>query len=256
MVKNIEAILGYDIATMSKDACVAKICSWIESGEMEMMRYVVCANPHSLEVARMDVLFDLAMKGADMIIPDGAGVVAASRLLGGSIRQRVTGYDIFLGVNKGLDSMGGQRVFFLGSTEANLNDIRKRMMSDFPNVAVAGFYSPPFSAEFEKEENDAMVGAVNAVRPDVLWVGLSAPKQEKWIHANRDRLDVKFAGAIGAVFDFYTGRIKRSHPFFQRIGLEWLPRFIREPRRLWRRNLVSSPKFLLRIIRERHNLKA
>ena len=94
-----------------------------------------------------------------------------------------------------------------------------------------------------------MLAAINAAAPDVLWVGMTAPKQEKWLHANRARLDVKFAAAVGAVFDFYAGRVKRSHPVFQKLGLEWLPRLLQEPRRLWRRNFVSTPVFLWHLLR-------
>ena len=96
-----------------------------------------------------------------------------------------------------------------------------------------------------------MIEAVNTAKPDVLWVGMTAPKQEKWIYQNRDKLDVKFIGAIGAVFDFYAGTVKRPHPIFQKMGLEWLPRLCSEPRRLWRRNFVSNPLFMLRVIKAR-----
>ena len=99
---------------------------------------------------------------------------------------------------------------------------------------------PAFSAE----DNDRMVSAVNEASPDVLWVGMTAPKQELWIARNRHRLHVKIAAAVGAVFDFYAGQVKRPHPFFQRHGLEWLPRLVGEPRRLWRRTVVSAPIFL------------
>lgn len=85
-------------------------------------------------------------------------------------------------------------------------------------------------------------------KPDILWVGMTAPKQEKWIYKNRDKLDVKFIGAIGAVFDFYAGKVKRSHPAFQKMGLEWLPRLLQEPQRLWRRNFVSNPKFMFDVM--------
>jgi len=96
-----------------------------------------------------------------------------------------------------------------------------------------------------------MISAINAARPDVLWVGMTAPKQEKWIHQNRHRLQVKFIGAIGAVIDFYTGRVKRSHPVFRKLGLEWLPRLLQEPRRLWRRMGVSAPIFVMEVVRRK-----
>jgi N-acetylglucosaminyldiphosphoundecaprenol N-acetyl-beta-D-mannosaminyltransferase len=96
-----------------------------------------------------------------------------------------------------------------------------------------------------------MIAAINASKADVLWVGMTAPKQEKWIFENRARLNVKFAGAIGAVFDFYTGRVKRSHPVFQRLGLEWLPRLVQQPRRLWRRMFVSAPIFVWHVLKQK-----
>jgi N-acetylglucosaminyldiphosphoundecaprenol N-acetyl-beta-D-mannosaminyltransferase len=113
---------------------------------------------------------------------------------------------------------------------------------------VAGSYAPPFRDALSEAEDRKIVSAVNAAKPHVLWVGMTAPKQEKWIHANRGRLEVDFIAAVGAVFDFYTGRVKRSHPLFQAVGLEWLPRLLRDPARLWKRNFVSNPKFLARTI--------
>ena len=96
-----------------------------------------------------------------------------------------------------------------------------------------------------------MIGAVNRAGPDVLWVGMTAPKQEKWIYENRDKLHVKLIAAVGAVFDFYTGNVKRSHPWFLEHGLEWLPRLLQEPRRLWRRTFISAPVFFWLVFMQR-----
>jgi N-acetylglucosaminyldiphosphoundecaprenol N-acetyl-beta-D-mannosaminyltransferase len=116
-------------------------------------------------------------------------------------------------------------------------------------VSIAGTYSPPFKPEFSAEDNRTMIQAINDANADVLWVGLTAPKQEKWIFEHRERLDVNFAGPIGAAFDFFVGNISRVGPFWQNMGLEWLPRLVQEPRRLWRRSLISAPRFLVRTIR-------
>jgi len=244
-----ENILGYPVATASKEDCREKVLEWILSGEQA--RYFVCANPHSLVVAHRDSLFREAIQHADLVVPDGIGIALASLILGGNIRARVTGSDIFQGVNSAMNRRKSGSVFFLGSTEANLAKIREKMGVDFPEIEVAGVYSPPFKSEFTPEEDHRMITAINRAKPDVLWVGMTAPKQEKWIYQNLGRLEVKFIGAIGAVFDFYTGKVKRSHPVFQRWGMEWLPRLIQEPGRLWRRNLVSNPLFLLRIFGEK-----
>ncbi|GBC62206.1 glycosyltransferase [Desulfonema ishimotonii] len=241
-----ENILEYPVTILAQKACIRRIISQIISGLKG--RYFACANPHSLQVAEKDPVFQQALKNADMIVPDGVGMVIASKLLGGKIRSRITGTDIFLGLSSELNRMGGFSVFFLGSTEENLAKIKKKMAHDFPHIRVAGTYSPPFRPEFSDEDNRLMAEAINRARPDVLWVGMTAPKQEKWIFQNRDRLNVKFIGPIGAVFDFYTGNVRRSHPVFQKMGLEWLPRLLQQPRRLYKRMLVSAPKFLMRVI--------
>ena len=244
-----EPILGYRVSLASKERCVGKILSWLEkSGES---KYFVCANPHSLIIAGNDRVFHNAIFAADLVIPDGIGVVLVSRLLGGNIRQRITGSDIFFEVSKILNERKNIGYFFLGSTQETLAKIKEKLARDFPNIRYAGGYSPPFKEEFDEEEDLQIIKAIDQARPEVLWVGMTAPKQEKWIYRNLSKINVKFIGAVGAVFDFYTGNVKRPNLIFQKAGLEWLPRFIRQPKRLWRRNLVSTPRFLFRVARDR-----
>jgi len=208
-------------------------------------------NPHSCVVSLSDLQFSEALRLANWLIPDGTGVVLASKILGGQIQERVTGSDIFNGVLTELNKSDGFSVFFLGSTDGTLNFIRNRMELEFPNVKIAGTYSPPYKPEFDYADDQHMIQVVNDVCPDVLWVGMTAPKQEKWIYQNKDKLNVKFIGAIGAVFDFYAGNVKRAPAVVQKMGLEWLHRFLQEPRRLWKRNIISTPKFLTMVLRER-----
>jgi len=241
-----EIIHGYPITTKSIDLCIFDILRWIEKGKEP--KYFVCANPHSLEVAETDQFFDMAIKNADIVVPDGIGIIIASKILGGKISDRITGTDVFLGLSEVLNKKGKYSYFFLGSTSNNLEMIKRRINDEFPNIRIAGTFSPPFKSEFSEEDNRFMIEEINRVKPDVLWVGMTAPKQEKWIYKNKDKLDVKFIGAIGAVFDFYTGTVERSHPWFLDHGLEWFPRLLKQPRRLWRRNLVSNPIFLLRVL--------
>lgn len=242
-------ILGYDVAASDGQECVDAIVAWIRRGQGT--RWLACLNPHSYAVARASPGFRAALRDADWLIPDGVGVVLASAMLGRRVPGRVTGADVFHGVSRALNDESAGRVFFIGSTEQTLRAIRERMALDYPRVEVVGTYSPPFKSSYTAAEIDGMVAAINDARPDVLWVGMTAPKQELWIHAVRERLDVRFAAAIGAVFDFYTGRIKRSSPAFQRLGMEWLPRLVQEPRRLWRRTFVSAPIFLRDVLLER-----
>lgn len=248
-----EEVLGYLVSRRGVEGDVRDIASWIERGSGP--RWLACLNPHSYATALRLPGFAEALRSADWLIPDGVGIVLASRALGGRVRERVTGSDIFHGVNEHLHRRGGGRVFFLGSTEETLAAIREKMAKDFPRVEVVGTYSPPFKPDFSDADLDAMVDAIAAARPEVLWVGMTAPKQELWIHRVKPRLQVKFAAAVGAVFDFYIGRIRRSHPIFQRLGLEWLPRLVQEPRRLWRRMFVSAPIFVWHVLRARVGLK-
>ena len=245
-----ETILGYSVTSKSKKDCIIEVMKWLESEKNG--NYFVCACPHSLEVARTDLFFDRAIKNASLIIPDSSGIVLTSKILGGNIRYRVTGIDIFWGLNKVLNEKNNNiRYFFLGSTMENLLKIKDRMKLDFPNIKVVGIYSPPFKPEFSEKENQLMIKAINEANPDVLWIGMTAPKQEKWTYQFKDHLEVKLIGPIGAVFDFYSGRIKEPPQIIQKMGLCWLHRFFQEPHRLWRRNLISTPKFLLRMIHSR-----
>ncbi len=243
-----ENILGYAIATQPPRPCVARICDWLAHGAER--KFFACANPHSLVLAQEDAAFRAALQAADLLTPDGAGIVLASKILGGTIRTRVTGSDIFAGLSAALNELGGHGYFFLGASEETLAAIKEKMAREYPRIRFAGSYSPPYQAEFSEEESLTMIARVNAARADVLWVGMTAPKQEKWLHRHQARLEVKFMGAIGAVFDFYGGKVKRSPPFFQKMGLEWLPRLVQEPRRLFGRNFVSSPLFLLALFRQ------
>ena len=247
MQLNSEIIVGYPVAVEPISNVVNCITQWIDDNERSCP-YFACLNPHSVEIAAGDKTFHNSLTSAEFLTADGIGIVYASRFLGGSIRDRVTGMDVFHGVTEAMNSSGRGTCYFLGSTEQTLNLIRKKMAKDYPNVEVVGVYAPPFRPEFTEDDSQAMIDAINDAAPDVLWVGLAAPKQEKWIFQHRDRLKVNFAGPIGAVFDFYVGNVKRVNPYWQKLGFEWLPRLMQEPRRLWRRTFVSAPKFIIRTL--------
>ncbi len=243
-----EDIAGYDVCRDTQADVVDCVAGWL-SDDARKCRYFACLNPHAAEVAADDKKFASALHSADFLTADGIGVVYASRLAGGHIRKRITGMDVFLAVSELMNGMESQSCFFLGSSNETLDKISKHMAEAFPKIEIAGTYSPPFKSEFSAQDNQEMIEAVNKASPDVLWVGLTAPKQEKWIYEHQAKLDVKFAGPIGAVFDFLVGNINRAGPFWQDLGLEWLPRLVQEPRRLWRRSLISAPRFLLRTAR-------
>lgn len=199
-------------------------------------------NPHSYVLARRDSLFRDALMSSDLLIPDGVGIKIAARVLESREIERITGSDIHEIVLGSLDRKNGS-CFYLGSSPETLGQIEERVRREFPSVRM-GYYSPPFRDEFNESESKGMIDAVNGFAPDVLFVGMTAPKQEKWVHKHRERLNVPLICSIGAVFDFYSGRVKRSGDLWIKMGLEWLPRLLREPARLWKRNFVSTPLFL------------
>ena len=213
--------------------------------------YFACANPHSLVVAARDPLFRDALKGATILVPDGAGIILAAKILKLPLYDRVAGYEFFKVFSDFSGKKEGMGYYFLGSSNDVLNLMTARLNKEYPLIKVCGTFSPPYSDTFSDSDNARMINMINQASPDVLWVGMSAPKQEKWIYQNKDKLNVPFIGAIGAVFDFYAGTKKRSSSFWQRLGLEWLPRFVNEPRRLWERNMKSTPIFLSWVLREK-----
>ena len=212
----------------------------------------VCANPHSLVVAQHDGSFQSALTQANLVVADGVGVTFMARLVGVQIGPRITGTDYFQAVLNALQQSGSGRVFFFGSSQRVLDLIAKRFASDFPSLILCGMLSPPFRS-WSDEENRRMVQVINDAKPDVLWVGMTAPKQEKWVEENRYNLTVPVIGSIGAVFDFYAGTYARAPQWICHIGFEWAYRFLSEPRRMWQRNCVSAPKFLWLVL-SRHVL--
>lgn len=241
-----EEVLGYSVDALPPATILRDIESHVLVGPSGTgtAKWLACFNPHSYAVSLRDSRFSEALKSSDWLVPDGIGVVMASILLGGFIRRRITGFDVYENLMASMNARGGCRVFFLGSTEHVLRLIERNVSRDYPNIVIAGVHSPPFSDEWSDEQVAGMVSLVNRACADVLWVGMTAPKQEKWISDNIVHLNVRFAGAIGAVFNFYAGNVKRSPRIFRRLGLEWLPRLVQEPRRLWRRVFISAPVFI------------
>lgn len=208
-------------------------------------------NAHSYNTAQKDNLFAEALKNGDVLIPDGMSIVKAFKWkhwMNGP-KNRVAGADLFNFEMKKLNEKGGT-CFFLGSSEKVLKLIKERAAMDYPNIKIAT-YSPPYKPEFTDEENRQMVEAVNTANPDLLWIGMTAPKQEKWAYSHWKDLNIHcHCGTIGAVFDFYAGTAKRAPIWWQKHGLEWLYRLIKEPRRMWKRYIIGNALFLWNIGKE------
>lgn len=209
-------------------------------------------NAFSYDNARKDVLFSEALQKGDVLIPDGISIVKACRFLNAKSqpKERIAGWDLFVYDMEKLNRVGG-KVMFLGSSDAVLNLIRQRVAEKYPKIEV-DTYSPPYKPEFSDEDNEAMISAINHSNPDLLWIGMTAPKQEKWAYTHLDCLDVHcHIGTIGAVFDFFAGTVKRAPERWQRAGLEWLYRLLSEPRRMWRRYFIGNAKFIYYIMLEK-----
>jgi N-acetylglucosaminyldiphosphoundecaprenol N-acetyl-beta-D-mannosaminyltransferase len=206
-------------------------------------------NAYSFIVAQKDSEFYKALLQSDMLIPDGIGIVYAFQFLYGIKIEKIAGYNLFI-YELGLLNQTGGKCFFLGSSERVLSLIVQRVAKEYPNVRFST-YSPPYKPVFSDDDNNAMIDAVNAFSPDVLFVGMTAPKQEKWAATHFERLNVKHIGCIGATFDFYAGTMERAPKWIIRINLEWLYRLVKEPKRMWRRYLLGNPKFTFLILREK-----
>lgn len=229
------------------------ICSREELMALPQRKLLInTINAHSYNVAQTDELFAAALKGGDALIPDGASIVKACRWIGAASQpaERIAGWDLFVMEMQRLNDRGG-KCLFVGSSEKVLSLIRERAVADYPNIEVET-YSPPYKPEFSEADNQRMIEVINAAKPDLLWIGMTAPKQEKWAFAHWSELSIDcHVGTIGAVFDFYAGTMKRAPLWWQRHGLEWLYRLLREPRRMWRRYVVGNVVFLWRIFKER-----
>lgn len=239
-----------------------KILSVIESKEQLMnipegKVLINTINAHSYNVAQKDSLFAEALKNGDYLIPDGASIVKACRWLKAKSqpKERIAGWDLFafemqrLNVRSKKDDVRG-KVMFMGSSEVVLQKIRERAVVDYPNLDVVT-YSPPYKSVFSDSENAAIITAINAANPDLLWIGMTAPKQEKWAYQHWNELNVNcHVGTIGAVFDFYAGTARRAPMWWQKHSLEWLYRLVKEPRRMWKRYILGNPIFILNLLKE------
>lgn len=208
-------------------------------------------NQYSFCIAEEDSAFKKALQGSDILLPDGVGVVAAVRWLRSKKIKKIAGANIHLHLLEKLNQKEGS-CFYLGSSEETLLKIKERLAIEFPNIRV-GTYSPPYRSKFPYDKKSKKVEAVNAFQPDVLFVGMTAPKQEKWAFDHKQQLDAKVICTIGAVFDFYAGTVERPSPFWVKIHLEWLIRLLKEPKRMWKRYLYYGPVFIKLIMQVKFN---
>lgn len=212
-------------------------------------------NAHSYNTARKDSLFAEALTNGDVLLPDGVSIVMACKWIKAKSlpKERIAGWDLFVFEMEKLEreseelrtkSEESKIVMFMGSSQKVLDLIVKRAAEVYPHLKVVT-YSPPYKTEFSDEDNKAIIDAIHAANPDLLWIGMTAPKQEKWTYSHWKELNIHcHVGSIGAVFDFFAGTMKRAPMWWQEHGLEWLYRLLKEPKRMWRRYIIGNTLFL------------
>ena len=219
-------------------------------------------NAHSYNTARKDSLFAEALTNGDVLLPDGVSIVKACKWIKAKSqpKERIAGWDLFAFEMEKLEreseelrtkSEESKIVMFMGSSQKVLDLIVKRAAEVYPHLKVVT-YSPPYKPEFSDEDNKAIIDAIHAANPDLLWIGMTAPKQEKWTYSHWKELNIHcHVGSIGAVFDFFAGTMKRAPMWWQENGLEWLYRLLKEPKRMWRRYIIGNTLFLWNMVKEK-----
>jgi N-acetylglucosaminyldiphosphoundecaprenol N-acetyl-beta-D-mannosaminyltransferase len=233
------AMTDYDHALDAMDEMVARR----EPG-------IVCAVAvHAVTVGYEDPEMHEALRRATLVLPDGMPVVWAANMLGESLRERVYGPELMLRYNDRCAERGHRVWLYGGRDQGSLVQLALNMRQRHPGITIVGGYAPPFRP-LSSQEEDEVVRQINDARPDVLWVGIGVPKQEKWMARMRDRLEVPVMCGVGAAFDFHAGRISQAPEWMQQRGLEWIYRIAQEPRRLLPRYLYYNPRFVMAFARQ------
>jgi N-acetylglucosaminyldiphosphoundecaprenol N-acetyl-beta-D-mannosaminyltransferase len=239
-------LLGLPIALIDYEGAMAVMDELIARRE----RGYVCAAPvHAVMLGRDDPEMRSALLGSTLIVPDGMPLVWATNWLGEDLRDRVYGPEL---MRRYCDRCAERRHrvwLYGGRDQGSLLQLALNLRKDHPGIDIVGGYSPPFRPLTAEEESD-LVDQINAARPDVLWVGIGVPKQEKWMARMRGRLEVPVMCGVGAAFDFHAGRISQAPQWMQERGLEWVHRIAQEPRRLLPRYLYYNPRFVAAIARQ------
>jgi N-acetylglucosaminyldiphosphoundecaprenol N-acetyl-beta-D-mannosaminyltransferase len=238
------AILGAQIDSVGWDSALMRIASWSKRRES---RYVCLCNVHSVVTASVEAEFRDVINGADMAAPDGMPVAWAMSKLGFPRQPRINGPDLMWRLCE-QSAKNGTKLFFYGSSPQTLAFLETKLKALFANIRVVGMISPPYRV-LSAVENTAMVEQINASGAELVFVGLGCPKQEIWMAAQRGKINAVMLG-VGAAFDYHAGTLRRAPHWMQRSGLEWLYRFGQEPRRLWRRYLITNTIFVMGMARQ------
>jgi N-acetylglucosaminyldiphosphoundecaprenol N-acetyl-beta-D-mannosaminyltransferase len=237
-------VLGLGISELTFDDTINLLLD--AAATRQKMRVNFCTVNNIVEANR-DPEFRAQMGTSEIVAPDGMPLVWLGRLLGRRV-ERVCGPDLLPALCDGSREFGYQH-FFYGGAEGVAERLANNLQGRFPGLQVAGTYSPPFRP-MTAEEDERIIAQINRARPDFVWVGLGAPKQDVWLATHQSRLQAPILLAVGAAFDFHSGKLRRAPKWMQRVGLEWLFRLAKEPRRLWRRYLIGNTLFVLYLLAE------
>jgi len=231
-------VLDAFIDSMDWTQVLAKTGSWAQAHQS---RYMCFCNVHSIVTAKFKKDAGAAIRGADLVLPDGMPIAWALRLLGFRKQGRIDGPTFMWRLCQELQDTGNS-IFLYGNQQSTLDTLCSNLAAEFPNLSIAGVISPPFR-QLTPDEDDAIVEAINASGATVLLVSLGCPKQELWMARHHGRISALMVG-VGAAFDYHAGTVKRARAWMQATGLEWLYRLVQEPTRLWRRYLVTNTVFI------------
>jgi N-acetylglucosaminyldiphosphoundecaprenol N-acetyl-beta-D-mannosaminyltransferase len=241
-----DTVHGARIAVTDYDRTLDYIDQAVAAGERG---YVCVSNVHTVMAAQEDAELRHALESSTFNVPDGMPLVWALNLLGHSLRDRVYGPELMARACARATESGQRFYLYGGRNQGALVQLALNLRTRYPGIRIVGGYSPPHRP-LTAEEEERVVEEINATEPDVVWVGIGVPKQEKWMAAMRDRLRAPVLIGVGAAFDFHAGLVPQAPPALQRLGLEWAYRLVQEPRRLWRRYLRYNPRFVVAFGRE------
>jgi len=233
-------VLGVKVSAVTMDDATAVIDYWIAEGRRE---YVCITGVHGVMECRRDPSLRKIHNEAGMVTPDGVPLVHFLRLTGNKRTQRVYGPDLMREMTA-ISGRRGYRQFYYGGGVGVAEKLKQTLIRSTPELQVVGTYCPPFR-EITPAEDEEIIAMINAARPHIVWIGLSTPKQERWMAAHLGRIDAPVMIGVGAAFDFLAGTKRQAPKWVQRHGLEWLFRLCSEPRRLWRRYAYIVPGFMI-----------
>jgi len=236
-------VLGVGLSVLNLPSALAAVA---EAVRTRRKGYICVTGVHGVMEAQDDPAFRSILNGAFLCTPDGMPMVWMGRLQGHREMRRVYGPDLMLDVCAWSET-SGCRHFFYGGAPGVAGLLAEKLQARFPRLAVVGCYTPPFRPLNAQEEAE-LQAQIRAARPDILWVGLSTPKQERFMAEYLSKLDVTLMVGVGAAFDFHAGRVSQAPRWMQRSGLEWFYRLCCEPRRLWKRYLRNNPLFVLGVL--------